>query len=299
MPEINEVRKYADFIKSKLKTIKEINIINGRYKKHGAFPLYNELKKDLPINIVDIKTKGKFMYIILDDGYYIFVTLGLSGGWVYQDNATKKFSHPQIIEYLNKADVEAYMKQSLNHLNVEFKTVGGSVFFYDTLSFGTIKVIKSEAELNKKLNTIGPDIMDKNTTYEVFKERLLKTKNLNKAIGVVLMDQKTLAGIGNYLRADILWLSKISPFRKINKLEESEIKDIYHNSRVLTWGDYDYKKAKKENIITSKDKLPSDYKRDFFVYYQDKDIHGDSVTKEELYEGSQKRFIYWVKARQK
>ena len=66
MPEINEVRRYADFIKSKLKTIKEINIINGRYKKHGPFPLYNELKKDLPINIVDIKTKGKFMYMILE-----------------------------------------------------------------------------------------------------------------------------------------------------------------------------------------------------------------------------------------
>ena len=112
------------------------------------------------------------------------------------------------------------------------------------------------------------------------------------------MDQKVISGFGNYLRADILWLSKISPFRKVNKLSDSEIKTIYHNGKVLTWGDYDYKKAKKEKIITSKDKIPQDYKRDFFVYYEETDIYGHPVIKEELYEGSQKRFIYWVKERQ-
>jgi len=300
MPEINEVRRYADFLKSKLKnkSITEINIINGRYKKHGPFPLYKQLVKDLPVKVLDIKTKGKFMYMVLSDGYFLFCTLGLSGGWVYQENRSKKYSHPTILEYLGNVDVDAYMKESLNHLNVEFKTVGGRVYFYDTLSFGTLKVIKTEDELDKKLNTLGPDIMDKSTTLEVFKGQLLKEKNLKKKIGIVLMDQKVVSGIGNYLRADILWLSKISPFRKVNKLTDSEIKDIYHNGKVLTWGDYDYSKARKEKIITSKDKVPRDYKRDFFVYNEETDIYGHPVIKEELYEGSQKRFIYWVKGRQ-
>jgi formamidopyrimidine-DNA glycosylase len=37
MPEIVEVRKYVDFIRNHThnNTVKEINIINGRYKKHG------------------------------------------------------------------------------------------------------------------------------------------------------------------------------------------------------------------------------------------------------------------------
>jgi hypothetical protein len=59
-----------------------------------------------------------------------------------------------------------------------------------------------------------------------------------------------------------------------------------------------YNEAVKLKIIDKSSKLPSDYKRDFFVYYEDKDIYGNSVIKEELYEGSQKRFIYWVKERQ-
>jgi endonuclease-8 len=298
MPEINEVRRYADFLSLHLKNkeITEINILNGRYKKHGPFELYNELKKDLPIKLLDVKTKGKFLYMKFDDKYYIFSTLGLSGGWVYLNNKTNKYSYPTILEYIGKENMDSYMKSALNHLNVEFKTKEGSIYFYDTLSFGTLKVINDEKELNKKLNTIGPDIMDETTTFDLFKERIMKKPT--QVIGIVLLNQKLISGIGNYLRADILWLCKISPFRKVNKLLEHELKLIYHNARVLTWGDYNKKYAIKHKIITKKDKLPSDYKRDFFIYYQDTDIHGNKVIKEELYEGSQKRFIYWVKGYQ-
>ena len=184
------------------------------------------------------------------------------------------------------------MSTSIKHLNVEFVTNNGSMYFYDTLSFGTLKVIDNETELDKKLNTIGPDIMD--TDYSIFHQQITKNKNLHKVIGIVLMDQKTISGIGNYLRADILWMSKISPFRKVNKLSDEELKLIFHNSKVLTWGQFDKKSAIQSKIITKKDKLPSDYDRDFFVYNEVEDI-GNKIIKEELYEGSQKRFIYWVK----
>ena len=57
--------------------------------------------------------------------------------------------------------------------------------------------------------------------------------------------------------------------------------------------------AIKHKIIKKTDKVPYDYKRDFFVYREETDIHGNPVTKEELFEGSQKRFIYWCKDVQK
>jgi hypothetical protein len=52
-------------------------------------------------------------------------------------------------------------------------------------------------------------------------------------------------------------------------------------------------------IMTKSTKLPGDYNRMFFVYQEDKDIHGHKVHKKELYEGSQKRFIYYVPEIQK
>jgi len=305
MPEINEVRKYADFIKKKLKnnSITNINILNGRYKKHGPFEHYTFLKNKLPLKLLDVKTKGKLMYMIFEDNLYLLATLGLSGGWCYLQDGKKKYDFSEVSDnfagYVPDEELETYLKNAQNHLNVEFKTDKGSLYFYDTLSFGTLKVLKTEEELNKKLKTIGPDIMDETTTIDLFRSQIKKTVNLTKEIGVVLMNQKIIAGIGNYLRADILYLSKISPFRKVNKLTDDDIKELYNNARILTWGDYDQEEAIKLKIMTKSTKLPKDYNRMFFVYQEEKDIHGHIIIKKELFEGSQKRFIYYVPEVQK
>ena len=86
-----------------------------------------------------------------------------------------------------------------------------------------MKCITDYNELTNKLNKIGPDIMEQSTDLELFKNQIKKRNNLDKSIGLVIMDQKIISGIGNYLRADILYLSKINPFRKVKKLNNYEI----------------------------------------------------------------------------
>ena len=63
MPEIKEIRKFADFIRDKIKNkeILELNILNGRYKKHGQFIGYKIFKNELLLKVIDVKTKGKFL----------------------------------------------------------------------------------------------------------------------------------------------------------------------------------------------------------------------------------------------
>jgi formamidopyrimidine-DNA glycosylase len=102
--------------------------------------------------------------------------------------------------------------------------------------------------------------------------------------------------MGNYLRADILWLSKVSPFRKVKDLTLHELKLIYNNARLLTWGTYNFNEALKLNIVTKNDKLPHYYGRNFFVYDCEEDIYGNKVIKEPL---SKDRNIYWVPKIQK
>ena len=300
MPEVIEVLKYADFLRSKLKNkqITEINVLNGRYKKHGDFEHLDTLKASLPQKVTDIKTKGKFLYIIFENGLYLFSTLGLSGGWLWsKDN--KHYEFEEIVKYIDKDVMAKWQQGAIKHRNVEFKTKAGSVYFYDMLSFGTLKVVQTEAELYKKLSTIGPDITDPTTTLELFTERLKKAAN-EKLIGNVLMNQRLLSGIGNYLRADVLWLTKISPFRKMEDLSHADIKQIYDAAKLLAHSKYDYKQALKDHIIPKDHPpTPEDYEREFYVYNSQTDPEGHAVKKEELYEGSQKRFIYWVPSRQK
>jgi len=126
------------------------------------------------------------------------------------------------------------------------------------------------------------------------KKAVRKENNKEKRIGNVLVNQKVISGIGNYLRADGLWLARISPFRKVGELSDKELETIYNCFRALMWGDYAPDEARKKGYIGGDFKIPHDYKREFFIYRQETDIEGRKVVKEKLYEGTQKRYIYWI-----
>ena len=299
MPEIVEVKRYADFLKYHLKNNKIVNIkiLKGRYKTHKPFKGYYMLVNSLPIKVTNVMTKGKFIYFIMDNDMILFNTLGLSGGWVYSHNGDH-MKHPTVHEFLNKNDVNDYREMLLNHLNIMFELQNGFLYYFDMLSYGTMKIGTLE-DLETKLSKIGPDFLDLNLTSNIFIERIKKKTNLDKLIGNVLMNQKVVSGVGNYLRADSLWIAQISPHRLIKNLTDIELTTIFKSIRALVWSDYNYTKAIKLGFIKKGFKTAQKYGRDFFIYYYEDDIHGNKVIKEEMYEGSQKRFIYWVKNVQK
>ncbi len=295
MPEVIEVKEYSDFIQKHIKNekCKKIEILSGRYKKHGPFKGYHSFNTLLPLRVSKVHSKGKFMYISFENDMHLGITLGLTGGWFFSPKGSKEYIHGLNGDRYVQTNIEKYRERALKHLNVAFFFQSGTLYFYDQLSFGTISLFKSTQELEKKLKGLGLDIMDEETTYEMFESALLHKSNLSKPIGNALMNQKYISGIGNYLRADALWLSKVNPFTKVKDLTKSEIKKIYSNVRLLIWGQYNKKRGIKLGIIKKSDKLPADYGRNFFVYQQETTIDGKEVKKEKLYEGSQVRYIYW------
>lgn len=308
MPEVVEVKKYADFIKLHLlnKRVNEIKILAGRYKKHGPFKGYTKLTKLLPMTVKKIGTKGKLIWIEFNRDIILSITLGLSGGFVFVSEKDKKPSFPKIfsptkdrVDTGEKYDITKFKKHASKHLNISFKISTGTLYFYDALSYGTISVYDTREDFEKKLDTLGPDIMNPKTTFQTFKDKILQEKNLDKYIGNVLVNQKIVSGIGNYLRSDILWLARISPFKLVKDLTNSQLKKIFEVARHLIWSDYNKKKGIKLGLINKKYKAPSDYGLIFLVYQQDYDPLGNKVTRDELYEGSQKRTIHYVKSLQK
>jgi formamidopyrimidine-DNA glycosylase len=325
MPEVIEVRYYTDFIRRQIRDhgkytrLLSINILQGRYKTHGPFDGYSSITHSLPLRVIDVDAKGKYMYIILENEWVIGVTLGLTGGWFFRKNmnggrSDRRLTGPSPATPLPEKDdlvhglhhyrydpelVTKYINNASKHLNVAFEFDTGILYFYDQLSFGTIKVFQSLNLLHKKLEKIGVDIMDPRTSSSDFIEKIHKIKDRNRAIGNILLDQKIIAGIGNYLRADSLWHSRISPFRPIEKITDSELSRLYSSLRLLVWGAYSYKLGVKYGIIREGQRIPDDFNRDFFIYMQERDVYGNDVKKEKLYEGSQIRYIHWVPERQK
>ena len=325
--------------KFKNKILESVKILKGRYKKHNDFIGYNTLKSG-NYKLLDVKSKGKFMYIQFEkikdlrsrslsrshmrsksrtksqsksrsqslprqkESIYLGVTLGLSGGWFRGSASGSKNSEKLIngldTERFDDDTADEYLTAALKHINVEFKFNSGTLYFYDQLSYGTLKVL-SQKELDSKLKKLGVDMGDPETTFEDFYDALYKSsKNFrasSEPIGNLIVNQKIISGVGNYLRADSLWASKISPFRKLKDISKAELKKLYHQIRILIYGAGSKSlKAlgKKLKIISSKDKLPGNYGRGFWIYKMETDIHGHEVIVDTLYEGSQKRFIYYT-----
>jgi len=282
MPEAVEVKQYSDLINKFVsgEVLNSIHILGGRYIKQQPKG-WKEFDKTLPLKLISTYTKGKFMYMRFEKDYIMFCTLGLSGGWVFEDtNASKE-----------------YFKQASEHLNIRFKFDNGNLYFFDQLSFGTLNFTTNSKDLEKKLNSLGSDILDSQTTKKIFVDAI--KSHPDKKIGLAVVDQKIISGVGNYLRADALWVAQISPHRFIRTLKSVELNRLYRALRGLVWGEYDYKYAIKNQIIKKSVMLPSKYQRTFFVYDQETDIWGNKVISEPLYTGTQKRTIYWVKQIQK
>ncbi len=68
-------------------------------------------------------------------------------------------------------------------------------------------------EKTEHLASLGPDIVPYEGEFDrqEFLVRLLSDQNRGREIGAALLDQRILAGVGNYLRAEILFLCNVWP----------------------------------------------------------------------------------------
>ena len=281
MPEGPEVKYLTDKLNKKLrnKILKKINIKGGRYVKHGPPTGFDNFVKELPLEIDSVNCKGKFIYFLFKDSdFSMWNTLGMSGWWIKDD---EKHSNFEFIYDNNK-----------------------KIYFNDMRNFGTFTFC-NKSNLEKKLNTLGPDILNLKDEFELFSKRIERKRN-DTFIASALLDQKVAAGCGNYLRAECLYIAKISPFREIKNLSSDELKKIWEILRQLGWYFYDEDKGKQLKIINGKYKISSKYKKQgpskykpgedyFFVYRQDKDPLGNKVKHEKI--GT--RMIHYVKEIQK
>jgi formamidopyrimidine-DNA glycosylase len=98
--------------------------------------------------------------------------------------------------------------------------------FSDVRKFAKIVLDKKEkiAEL-KEIKALGIDALDEKFTLEKFQEILEKRKHIS--IGLVLMDQERISGIGNIYRSEILFEAGILPTRLVKNIKKAERKKLY------------------------------------------------------------------------
>ena len=104
------------------------------------------------------------------------------------------------------------------------------------------------------------------------------------------MDQSVIAGVGNYVKAESLWLAKISPHRKIENLSSHEISVLNHSIQTVLRESLQNGGA---TLRTYKnfDGSEGQYSSRFAAYNQKKDPDGNDIVKEKTADG---RTTHWV-----
>lgn len=248
----------------KNKNLENIEILKGRYLKKKP-DNYDDFIKELPLKILNIKCKGKFIYYELENNWLIFNTLGLSGKYTYNDK--------------------------LNNNNLLFTIKGEKIYYNDMRNFGTFKFIYDNDNkiLEKKLKTLGADILENEFTEE-YNLNIFKTKKYQmKTIVELLMNQKLYCGLGNYLKSEILYECKISPHRLIKDFNENEINLLYKNIKKISNKFYILGSPYKTHLESIDEN--KDLKKNFEVYNKKKDKNNNIIKRETT---KDKRTTHWV-----
>lgn len=264
MPEGPEVRTTTDFLTNYAgKTLTGFATLSGRYLKKGEIPGENCFS--LPAIVKSVDCKGKFIYFTLSDAnkeYYLFSTLGMTGMWT-----NIKTKHSRFLMFFDDESI---------------------LYYNDIRNFGTLKFVDDQGVLDKKLKSLGPDVLDHNVTWCDIRKACLRKPN--KTIAECLMNQSVISGVGNYLKAEILYESRISPHRLSKDISDQEWTSLGTSTLVTARLSYSLGGATIESY-RQPNGTEGLYNRRFAVYNQEMDLYGNTVIREHT---ADKRTTHWV-----
>ena len=219
MPELPEVEIVRQSLNKKIirKKIEKVIVKNRnlRLKIPLNFPNFFKNQK-----IIKVNRFSKYLILCLSNNSFCLIHLGMSGTIHLVHKNKKNFS----------TNTSFYNSPSLpkkhNHVEIIFRDL--KIVFNDPRRFGFFQIIKNDIILKKRFVHLGPEPFNfrfnQKYIFSFFKNKKKNIKNF-------LLDQYFVSGIGNIYASEILFLSKIYPFKEASLLKEKDCKKIALNSR--------------------------------------------------------------------
>jgi DNA-formamidopyrimidine glycosylase len=270
MPELAECKVFTD----QLQKYKGLNLTSIEPLATGKFIKQN-LQQDIdklcfPLKNAQFNCKGKFLYWVFEEDNYLLITLGMTGSF----------------------------SETPNHAAIKFIFEDKILYFNDIRHFGTFKITNNLLDLLDKLSTLGWDpikesdrFTDQNKLNSLVNETLVKLiKSKNKTIAEAMLDQSIFCGAGNYIRAQVLYDSKINPTKMASSITEEEVKLILKYYYDIGHAAYKHNGA---TLATYKDMngREGSFASHLTVYGRKTDPLGNKVIKTKDKQG---RAIHWV-----
>jgi len=198
MPEGPEIRRAADRV---------ARVLVDRVVEDARFHVPDLARRGRRLAghaVTAVDTRGKAMLTRFDNGLTLYSHNQLYGRWY-------TVRRPR-------------MPDTKRQLRVELHTATHSALLY---SASDIEILTdSQVAGHPFLSRIGPDVMDPELTTEQVLQRLVSPGFRRRRLGSLFLDQAFLAGIGNYLRTEILFVSGVHPAQRASDLAAAELEKL-------------------------------------------------------------------------
>ncbi|MEP6922447.1 MAG: DNA-formamidopyrimidine glycosylase family protein [bacterium] len=212
MPEGPEVRKYADALDSVL-TGHAIASLEARTREAKAWLTENQ-SRIVGRRVLRVVSHGKHLLGHIDGGFYFHSHLMMWGRW-----QTFEPGPPPEKDRRERARIIVDGAAAILYSAPIFNVGAGDPY-----------------QQIENLGSLGPDVLPSKGRFAraEFLRRLLLPEHLGITIGAALLNQRILAGLGNYLRAEVLFNCTVNPWRKVGELRKRELDCIARSAPELS-----------------------------------------------------------------
>jgi endonuclease VIII len=161
------------------------------------------------VRIKRVYARSKAMLTEFDHGAVLYSHNQLYGQWVVH-----KKSEPLLAK----------------QVRLVFETDQARVVLYSATDF--MWLVRGQENRHPYIAKLGPDVLDASVTALEIANRLSAFPK--RVVADALLSQQVVAGLGNYLRADILFVAKVNPLLKIGALSKKQLQRVAHAAKRLT-----------------------------------------------------------------
>ena len=189
--------------------------------------------------VISVERRAKNILIHISGGKTILIHLKMTGHLLWgRYNYNKKENTWSPMQDESESLHDPYNR--FIHVVFSFAHTAKHLAFCDSRKFGKVTLIDTNERFESPhLQGIGPEPLDTEFTFIKFKEVIQKNKSKKSKLPIktLLMDQYTIAGIGNIYSDEMLWLSRIHPQSNPTSIPLECMKVLYESMReVLTQG---------------------------------------------------------------
>ena len=254
MPELPEVEVVKKSLESQINNliIKKVQVNDGNLRYEVK---KRDINKIINQKILRIKRRSKYLLFFLTRNISIIIHLGMTGKFFILN---KNLKRKKLSFYYEEEDYSKKHNRLIFFFNNNLKLI-----YNDIRKFGFIKVVLTkDLNTNFHLKLLGPEPLKKNFNFHYFKNYIIKRR---RTIKNLLMDQKFVSGLGNIYVNEILFLSRIKPKRKIDKLNNQEINKIIINTKKILKKAIEFGGSSIKNFLSSAGKK-GNFQQHFNVY---------------------------------